>query len=306
MNQSGNHLRGVMLAAGGMLLISPDGLMFRLVAASDLQILFWRSLISGLALGLYIQFTTKGGAKAAFVTSGWAGALASVLIAAGTIFFVTSITRTTVANTLVILATVPLVGAALGWLVLRERVKLGTWLAMGAAFAGIAIIFADAIGRGDILGNALAIGTALAIGGNLVVIRARTHISVLPALALSTVLIAVAVAPFIDTFAVSWHDFGLIAIMGVVFQSLAFAMFLAAARYLPAPEVGLFALLETVLGPLWAWGGVGEIPTTSALVGGALVVATLALHSALSLRRSRTVGASGAKNCYPRPREDGT
>jgi len=62
---------------------------------------------------------------------------------------------------------------------------------------------------------------------------------------------------------------------------------LAAVRYLPSAEVSLFTLIETVLGPFWAWVGVGEEPSINAMIGGAIVVGTLALHSGVRLYRFR-------------------
>ena len=274
-----------------MIVISPDGLLFRLVAAEDLQILFWRGLFGAAALALYLQISRPGGLVAAFRRSGWPLVISALLMTAGTAFFVLSITRTTVANTLVILATMPLFSAFLGRLFLGQRVRRATWLAIAAALSGIVVIFAEALGAGDLAGNLFALAAALCLASNLVLIRARPSVSMLPALALSGLVTAALMLPFIAPFAVSLHDLGIMAIMGVVQQSLAFGMFLTAGRYLPPAETSLFALLETVLGPFWAWLGVGEVPAGSVLLGGLLVVATLAIHSALGLRGTRTLPA---------------
>lgn len=274
-----------------MIVISPDGLLFRLVTAEDPKILFWRGLIGAVTLALYLQFSRPGGLVAAFGRCGWPVVISALLMTAGTTFFVFSITRTTVANTLVILATMPLFGALLGRAFLGQRVPLATWLAIGVALSGILVIFAEALGAGDLVGNLYALGAAICLASNLVLIRARPSVSMLPALALSGVITAAIMLPFIAPFAISRHDLGIMAIMGVVQQSLAFGMFLTAGRYLPPAETSLFALLETVLGPLWAWLGVGEVPTGSVLLGGLLVVATLAVHSALGLRRARPLPA---------------
>ncbi len=298
MSESGDHLRGMALAAGGMLLISPDGLLFRLMSASDLQILGWRGLISGCVLALYIQATRPGGLVQAVRNSGFAGAASTVLMTIGTILFVMSITRTAVAHTLVILSTVPMFGAILGWIFLRERVGPRTWLAIGACMTGIVLVFWGSFGGGGLLGDVFALGAAIFMACNLVIIRAKRSVSLLSALALSGLLIGALLLPVADPFALSLHDFGIIAVMGFLFQSLAFGMFLAAARHLPPAEVGLFALIETVLGPLWAWVGVNEVPSGTALLGGLLVVATLAAHAVRRLRQmhaeSRVTGTKAA------------
>ncbi|MDJ0948692.1 MAG: DMT family transporter [Alphaproteobacteria bacterium] len=287
MSQSADHLRGIALAAGGMVLISPDGLLFRLTDASDMQILFWRGLISFAAVATYVQLSRPGGMAAAVGRAGWAGILSAALMSGSILFFTMSITRTTVANTLVILAAIPLFAAILGWVFLRERVDRATWLAIFATFLGILLVISGSLGTINLLGDALAIGAGLCMAANLTLIRARAGISMLSSLALSGLLVALLVLPFVGTVVVPARDFAIIAAMGLLPQSLAFGLFLAGARYLPPAEIGLFALLETVLGPFWTWLGVGEMPTPQAIIGGAVVIATLASHSAFKLRRAQ-------------------
>ena len=103
-----------MLAVLAMVVLSPDGMLVRLVEAGEWQLLFWRGLSNGLALALFLGLTRPGGLPRALRASGWAGLACSALMAAGVIMFVASLTRTTVANTLLVMSMVPLFGAVLG------------------------------------------------------------------------------------------------------------------------------------------------------------------------------------------------
>lgn len=287
-----DHVRGALMAFGGMALISPDGLMIRLVSpeqggtATNWDIMVWRGLFAFVGLAIFIQLRRPGGFPRAVRTSGWAGVLTAALIAGGTICFVTSMTETAVANTLVLFATVPLMGAVFAWIALRERLALRTWGAMAAALAGILVIFGGSLGSPTLFGDGLALAAAACMGGALVMVRRRPEVDMLPALAISGLIVPCVAVWMANPLAIALRDFAIIALMGLMLQAAAIGLFLSGARYLPAGEVGLFALVETVLGPLWVWLVIGEVPTTSAFIGGGIVLSALAVHSALAQRRA--------------------
>lgn len=292
MTDRAGHIRGAAMAFGGMALISPDGLMIRLVSpeqggtAGNWDIMVWRGLFAFVGLALFIQFTRPGGFVRSVRTSGWAGVLTAAFIAGGTICFITSMTETAVANTLVLFATVPLMGAVFAWILLRERLAMRTWLAMAAAIGGIVVIFAGSLGSPTLFGDGLALAAAACMGAALVMIRRRPEVDMLPALAISGLIVPMIAVWMADPLAISVRDFTIIAAMGLMLQAVAIGLFLSGARYLPAGEVGLFALVETVLGPLWVWLVIGEVPSTSAFIGGGIVLGALAVHSALATRRT--------------------
>ncbi len=290
MSVSTQHRRGLVLAVVAMLVLSPDGMLVRLVEAGEWQLLFWRGASNTVALTLFLALTRKGGLPGALKEAGWAGLACSALMAAGTIMFIASLMRTTVANSLLVLSMLPLFAAVLGLVFLSERVPARTWMAIAAALAGMAVIFAGSVGDGGLLGNVLAAGTAICMAGSLIIVRANPQISMLPALALSGLAVALVALAMADPFAVTWRDVGLSAIMGVVQQGLAVGLFISAARYLPPAEAGLVGLVETVLGPLWVWLAVGETPGNAAFLGGALVLAALAANFAAGLARDATRG----------------
>ena len=277
-------MRGIALSATGMLIISPDGLLLRLIEqAGPWDIVFHRSLFSGIILGIVAFLRLRlGGVVVSPVLCRFT-ITSAFLVTGSNICFVGAIVHTTVANTLVIMAAMPLFGAVLGWMMIGEKVRPRTWVSIFVAMAGVVAIFADSMGGGDWLGNSLALATALFLALNLVVLRRAPHVDILVALSLSGFVGAIAVWPVSAPLAVSGHDMVLLAVLGLVVLPAGSALFFAGTRFVPAAEVALVALLEAVLGPIWVWLGVGEAPSVQVLIGGAVVLGAVIANAALAM-----------------------
>jgi len=281
------YLRGIMLSAAGMALLSPDALMIRLVQDAGVwDVIFYRNLFMGVSLGVYVVARYRRKLVATMRQAGWWMVVSMVLLSASNIAFVGAITHTTVANTLVILATLPFISAVFGWLLIRERLAGRTWAAILVSMGGIVLIFADSLGNGGSLGNAYALGTAFAHGLNLVVLRKVAPLDMTPALALSGFGAALIALPFAAPATIGAHDLGILAILGFGIVPIALALYLSGTRYITAAEVGLFALVETVLGPIWVWIGIGEVPAPITFVGGAIVIVAIVVNAVLAMRQS--------------------
>ena len=292
------HGRGLALSAAGMIVISPDALLIRLIRDAGVwDVIFYRSLFTGLILAAVLAFHHRGRLFGLWRGAGRAGAASTLLMGASNFAFVGAILNTTVANTLVIIATMPLFGAVLGWLLIGERVRARTGIAIAVAFAGIVVIFVDSLGSGNWIGDLMAMAAALMQAMNLVVLRTAGPRDMSGTVCLSGFASAAILPqaaqtrrrplPFAAPAAVGAHDLAVLALLGLVVLPLALTLFIAGARTAPAAEVALMALLETVLGPLWAWLGVGEVPTVRALAGGFLVVGAIVANAALALAEGR-------------------
>ena len=147
---------------------------------------------------------------------------------------------------------------------------------MSVGAAGIALMFADSLGRGQVVGNLLALGVSIAFASNVIVLRrAARRVDMAPAVLLAG-LFSIAIAlPFAWPLEASLADLGWLALMGSFQLALGCVLWVLAARDLSAAEIGLLSLLEVILGPLWVWLGVGERPSDLALIGGAVVIGAL-------------------------------
>ena len=281
------HDRGFLLTLSGVVLLTPDTLLVRLVDTDPWTMTAWRGLLAGTSILVGFIIFRGRNAFAEMRALGAAGLAVSVLYAVNATTFVVALHFTSVATTLVILATTPLIAAALSFTVLGERVAGPTWAAIGAGMAGIGVVVWDGLGRGTAFGDFCALITATTLAATFVVIRRRRDLNMVPAAGLGNLLSALAVLPAAQMLSLAAPQIGFALLMGVAVLPVAFALLTLGPRTVAAPEVALLLLLETVLGPLWVWLGVGERPGNAALLGGAIVVATLVVHSLWRLRRQR-------------------
>lgn len=283
-----DQAKGLTLAVLGVLVLTPDTLLMRLVGADAWTILFWRGLLMSLGYVVLLALWYGRRSLAAVAAIGTHGALVSTLFAFNTILFVVAVSETTVANTLVIMAAAPLFAAAIGWIALGERPALRTWLAIAVAMAGIALIVADGLSVGTWYGDLVALAAAIALGGHFVLVRAARPVDMTPAVGLSGLITAAVALIAADSLALEPIQLGWMALLAIVVLPVSFGLLTAAPLYIPAAEVGLVVLLETVLGPLWVWMAMGEEPGANALAGGAIVILALVMNFALA-RRSLAV-----------------
>jgi len=285
MTSKPEHIRGLVLTVLGVAVLSPDALLVRLITADTWTVLWWRGLLMGIGLFVYVALRDRHGIVGSVRALGPIGFLSVPLFAGTVTLFVTSLALTTAANTLVILSVAPLFAAVFGRVFLREAVPPRTWIAIFAGIVGIVVIFAGSLGGGALWGDLCAVGSAACIAGHFVVARHLRAVSVVPAVALSGFLMCAVATFWAAPFDVSTSDFVLLGVLGLVVIPVSHALITEGPRYLPAAEVGLILLLEMVLGSVWVWWALGEVPATATFLGGAVILVTLAAHSCVGLRR---------------------
>ncbi len=280
------HLRGLLLTTLGVLILTPDGLLIRLIGTDVWTLIFWRGLLGFLAISTAYVMLYGRATVGKFRAIGWAGVAIALLYTGSNILFIQSIRLTFVANTLIIIAAAPLLAAVFSWVFLREQVAIRTWLATLFGLGGIAIIFAGSTRHASMLGEFCALGAGVCMAATFVVIRFSRDVIMIPALALSGLLLALCTFPMALPLSLTTHDTLLLVLLGGFVAPLSFALITLGPRTLTAPEVGLILLLETVLGPVWVWLMLDEAPPSGTLLGGFVVLATLGLHSLFALRES--------------------
>lgn len=252
--------------------------------ADHWTVVFWRGLLVSLALavGLVILFRGETWARCRAIGRTGLGVAATFAIVG--IAFIYALAHTSVANTLIIASSAPLFAALFAGPVLGEAVPRRIWLAIAAALVGIAITVSAGFGGGTLAGDLAALVAAIGLGAEYTLIRRARPTNMMPALVLAGILAALVALPLADPLAISRRDAGLLIVMSVVLLPSAMALMALGPRYIPAPEVGLLLLLETILGPVWVWLALDEVPSRAALIGGAIVVGTLALNALIGLR----------------------
>jgi len=267
------HRIGIALVVGASIAWSTAPFFTRLLPYDSWTILFWRGLFGGamiMAINLLLQ--GRGGLRdlAGMGTGGWLVASLSTL---AMVAFIPSLQLTNVSNVAVIIATGPLLTAAIAWIWLREAIALRTIIAILVALAGVMIIVGAARVGSDILGIALACLTTLAIAVMTVAVRRYKSRSMISAAAVSNILGSIVSIPFAQGMAaVTGHDLFILAMFGFCQVSLGLTLFFLALRLLPSGQAALISTLETPLMPFWVWLAFQETPSARALIGGALVI----------------------------------
>ena len=244
-----------------------------------MTLMFWRGLLVCLTLtvGLLAMQRTKVLAK--LFAIGRPGLVFSLLFSVNSFSFVLAVETTTVANALVLISAAPFFAAIIARVFLRESVRRQTWIAILAAMVGILVIVSDSLGGGALLGDMAALVTALGLAIQFNILRRYRSVNMIPAMALGNLITALVALPLAGTLATVPMDVVWLGLLGVVFMPAGAALITLGPRYLPAPEVGLILLLETVVGPFWVWLALGEIPSNRTFLGGAIVIAALAGHA---------------------------
>jgi drug/metabolite transporter (DMT)-like permease len=282
---------------------STGGLFVRLLSIRDAwEIVFWRSLFMALFVAVALAVMHRDRMPRAVLAVGWPGLLAGGFLAGQFFLFIASLTRTTVANTFVLMSISPFLAAVAARVFLHERVPLRTAIAMAAAFAGIVVMFADSLDAGRLAGNLLAIGVSVLFALNVTVLR-KVHASVdmLPMVMIAGLLSIAVAFPLALPLQASLTDLLVLAVMGCIQLGTGCLLLVAASRHLTATELGLLALLEPILGPIWVWVLLGEHPGDLALIGGAVVLAAVIANEAYAAWRGRTKTVDGVPATTPGP-----
>ena len=288
MPTTSHKTKGVLLCLCGIVLLSPDSLLLRLIGADLWTLAFWRGGLSavGLAVAVLLMEGRQPGQQQLLRLTRQ-GVVVAVSFAIANLAFIFSIQNTAVANTLVIMSLSPLFAALLSYFFFREPISTGTWLAAVAIFLGLTMVFYGSLATGGVVGDLAALVTSLCVAISLVLMREHRDISMVPALAWSSGLACLAALPFAVPASLSGTGLMLMLVLGLIVLPASLTMIGLAPRYLPAPEVSLILRLEALLAPLWVWLVLGEVPSRQTLIGGGIILATLICLSLYTIRMQR-------------------
>ena len=282
---------GLIAVFASSLINSVGGLLVRSIAEiGDWTIVFLRS--GALACALLLVFTVRyrGQWFRQFTNMGWFGVLGAVFYGFASMSYVIALNSTTIANTTFILSSLPFMTAILAYLVLREKVRKETWIAMGVAAVGVAMMVYNGLSSGVLFGNMMALFTAFSFSSFVVLLRRGRNTNMLPALILGGMFSTVIGAIMMDHSApIPTHDLSVCLIWGGLISAVINLMFLFGSRYVAGAEATLIILVEMILSPLWVWLVFAEQPAALTLFGGALVMSAVVGRALAGVRPKRRV-----------------
>ena len=286
MNNLTNQQRGSLLAFIAVIFITPDSLFIRLSNIETWGMLFYRGAIPFLVTLTGLLFFYKKNFFTAIFAIGVPGIFYILSFSICNITFIISIQNTNVANTLVMIAMAPMISAILGAIFLKEIPDYKTWLAIIITFIAVAYIFHDSIELGNFYGDIFGLITAFGLACNAVLARFAKDRDLVPSAVIGKLCVAIFAFSFVENFNLVGKDLIIIPLMCVMCVAIPFVLVTIAPRFIPAEEVNLFFLLETIIGPIWVWLVINEQPSIHALQGGLVIIITIAIHSFLKLRKS--------------------
>ena len=281
-----NQHKGSLLAFVAVMLITPDSIFIRLSNIETWGMLFYRGAIPFVVVLAGLIFFYKNNLFKALVNIGYPGIFYIISFSICNITFIISIQNTNVANTLVMIAMAPMLSAILGSIFLKEIPDHKTWIAIIITLISVAYIFHDSIEMGNFYGDLFGIITSFGLACNAVIARYAKNRDLVPSALIGKLCVAIFAFFFVDSFLLIDSDIIIVPLMCIMCVAIPFVLVTIAPRFIPAEEVNLFFLLETIIGPFWVWLVIKEQPSLETIQGGAVIILTIAIHSFLKLRKS--------------------
>jgi len=278
--------KGSLLAFTAVIFITPDSLFIRLSNIETSGLLFYRGAIPFITVFIALLMVYKANFFKLLFSIGRPGIVYAVTFSITNITFIISIQNTDVANTLIMIAMAPMLSAILGAIFLKENPDKKTWIAIIITFLAAIYIFYDSIKLGNILGDIFGFVTALGLAIGAVVVRSAKEKNLVPAAAIGKLLVAVFALFFVKDFELIHTDIFIVPLMCILCVAIPFVLVTIAPRFITAAEVNLFFLLETIFGPIWVWLVIKEQPSLETIIGGIIIILTIAIHSSLALKKT--------------------
>ena len=285
----------LVLAAGSLWSLMGLGLR-QFEAASVWQILFWRSIGMVPVLLAFIWWRSGGKPLTSIRRVGLAGVIGGIGLVfafAGAIY---AIQTTTIANAVFLFTASPFVAAILGWIILGERVKPGTWAAIALAVFGMYLMVREGLAIGAVQGNIAALLSAAGFGAFSVALRWGRVADMLPVSMLGGVFSIVAAGAVLGVqglpIVASPWDMAVSAGIGALILALGMVMYTLGSRVIPAAELTLLSLIEVLLAPVWVFLLLGETASSATFIGGGVLLAAVALNAVMGARAQMAEGVA--------------
>ena len=287
LNNFSNQQKGSLLAFIGVLFITPDSLLIRLSNLDTWGLLFYRGAIPFIFVLAGLIFFYRSNFFKALFKIGYVGIFYVISFSICNITFIISIQNTNVANTLIMVAMAPMLSAILSAIFLKETTSKETWIAIFVTFISVTFIFYDSVQLGNIFGEIFGFITALGLAINANLARFAKDRDLVPSAVIGKLVVALFAFFSVENFSLIGTDIIFVPLMCVMCVAIPFVMVTIAPRYISAPEVNLFFLLEVILGPIWVWLIIQEQPSLQTIIGGLIIIITIALHSFIALKKTQ-------------------
>ncbi len=279
-------LPGPLLVFMGAVCLSFGGLIVKSFEGANLwQILFWRQTFFAIIVALYLAITYKKDFFKSFYNSGLSGLIGGLFLGIGFAAYVFSMYTTTVANTNFIITTETIFLAVFGYFFLKEKIDLITFIAIILGMSGVLLILGSSLSiqsSEQFIGNIVAFIMPISFAILVIVIRKHPNVDMVPAQFIAGVFAAIIGYVIAGNLSISLHDLLLASLAGFFQIGFGFIFITIGSQTTPSAVVGVLMLTEAVFGPLWAWLFINEIPPSSVLLGGGIIIFSILFQTFFS------------------------
>ncbi|AXO14600.1 DMT family transporter [Thalassospira indica] len=282
-------VHGGWIALLGVLILSPDALLLRLIAADDFTTAFWRLGFLTVALLLVALWNgaKRGEGIVQSIRPNGFEMLTGLFYGGTCTLFMFSVRNTDAANTLIIIAATPLLAGLIGVFIFKRSQPIRTWVASVVVFVALLGLFSAGFGGKNALGDMLALGAAICMAGYFNVLGAKPEVDALKGMLFGAFVVTLILLPGAAPLSPVGLDWVWLLMLGFWVLPVSFLLIAHASRKIPAAEVSLIMLNEAIFGSFLVWVFVNEVPDEMTLISGAVVITTLVIHSLLGLRASK-------------------
>ena len=271
---------GYVLLLFGAFCLSWGGFIVRsFEEASVWQILLIRSVFFVIALTFFLISTYKKDTLKIFKDAGYPALVAGLVLSLSFVAYVYAMTITTVANVVFIISTQTMFLAITGYIFLKEKISLISFISIVLAMSGITIMIGDSILSGSLLGNIIALAIPINFSILVIIIRKNKNLDMVPAIFYSGIFSLIYGLILSESYTFSYHDIKMGFLLGVPQLAFGFICITIGSRSTASTTVGLLMLTETLFAPVWVWLFLNEIPPISVLIGGAIIIGAIILNS---------------------------
>ena len=277
--------QGVLYCLIGALLLTPDALIIRWLSIEHHEVLFWRGLFLTIGFFFIVVFRHRGKTFRAIYHAGWAGVISGFLFAMNTYFYTQALQQTSAAAAMMIISTAPVFAAIASWFLLKESISFPLLLTITCTLLGMGIILSDGDGINSLKGNLMAMGCAIFMALNFNWARYHSPKDITPGLVFGGLMVFVLGYLTTPSISASTSEVGFMFLSATFLMPIGFVMLQIAPKYISATEVSLFLLLESVIAPIWVWIGLGEVPSSTTLLGSLVVLIALIVYNLMLIKK---------------------
>ena len=260
------------------------------------QYLFFRGSTIFILLNFYLYLKEGKSFINNYKKIGLSGIIGGIALGTAMMSFIWSITHTSAAVTLLMLAAMPFITAILGYIFLKEKVSVTTLISIIIAAIGISFMALSSNKMGSLFGLLFGLLSALGFSIFSVSLRWRKNTPTFTTVAVAGLFCAIFsffILLFNDTgFFTSFRNSSLSALHGTLVCS-GLILYSIGSKNLPAADLTLLSLTEVLGGIFWVWlpiFGVNEIPTTNTIIGGCIITFAILFYSLNTRKNRRFIG----------------